>query len=194
MVRVICAGLLIFSFMTVLPCHAGSDTIALPPVEKQGGMSLMQALEKRKTTRTFSSETISEQLLSNLLWATYGVSRDDGRRTIPTARNQQRIQLYVALSSGIWLYDSAKNNLTRVLAKDVRPQLGAGQIMLIYAAPEEQWADMHVGSMYQNAGLYCASVGLGNVVRAQAVPAVKKLLLLPTDYTVRMVQAIGWPK
>lgn len=165
----------------------------LPPAQTTGGMPLMEALAQRKSTRHFDTRPVDRQTLANLLWATYGVNRPDGRRTVPTARNQQRLALYVAMADGIWKYEG-DHSLTRVSNADMRAPMGGGTLLLIYAAPEERWADMHVGSMYQNAGLFCASAGLGNVVRAQGVPPLDGVLPLPEGYTVHMVQAVGWPK
>ena len=182
--------------LPVAACAAPDTvTITLPPPQKNGGMPLMEALNQRKTVRQFSAEPIGQQVLGDLLWATFGVTRPDGRRTAPTARNQQKILLYVALADGIWRYEG-DHSLTRVVAGDMRSKMGTGELMLIYAVPaaDDRWADMHVGSLYQNAGLFCASAGLGNVVRAQGVPPLEKVLPLPQGYSVRMVQAVGWPK
>jgi hypothetical protein len=77
----------------------GAADLALPKPELDGGKPLMQALAGRHTTREFAAKPLSPQVLSNLLWAAYGVNRPaTGGRTAPSARNWQTIDVYVALS------------------------------------------------------------------------------------------------
>lgn len=164
----------------------------LPAPNKSGGMPLMQALNTRHSTRTnYSGAPLSDQQLSDLLWATWGVNRDDGRRTAPTARNQQDVRVYVALESGVWLYD-AGNALIKVLDGDWRGQMGGGSLTLLYAIPQaNEWGGAHVGSLYQNAGLYCASAGLGNFVHVSGLHALDGKLPLPEGWKVFIVQTVG---
>ncbi len=56
------------------------DTIPLVAPQKTGGMPLFEALNNRQSIRSFSPEELSRQDLSNLLWAAFGVNREDGRR------------------------------------------------------------------------------------------------------------------
>ena len=51
--------------------------IALPKPQMEGGKTVMQALAERKTTREFSDQALSPQMLSNLLWAAFGVNRKE---------------------------------------------------------------------------------------------------------------------
>jgi len=50
--------------------------IVLPKPEKEGGKSVLASLAERKTTRTISSKEFPMQIISNLLWAAFGVNRD----------------------------------------------------------------------------------------------------------------------
>lgn len=171
-----------------------AETRVLPAPEKTGGKPLMQVLAERHSTRTFRNKPVEPQTLSNLLWAAFGVNRGDGRRTVPTALNEQKVALYVALDSGVWRYDGKTHVLVRELDKDIRPQVGNAPAVLIYAAPSNPWGAMHIGSMYQNVGLFCASEGLANVVKGQHVNALKDMLKLPSTYEVQITQSVGWQK
>jgi len=84
----------------------------------------MQVLRERKTTREFAPDKLPQQLLSNLLWAAFGINRPDGKRTAPSAMNWQEIDIYVAMSDGLFLYDAKENRLEPVLAQDIRPATG----------------------------------------------------------------------
>jgi hypothetical protein len=89
------------------------------------GTSLGAALAQRKTTREISASALPIQLLSDLLWAAYGVNRKIGPfglpgRTAASASNSQEIDLYVSLKEGVYLYDALNNLLTPVVAGDMR--------------------------------------------------------------------------
>ena len=87
-------SLLAFSFLFTLAAD-----IRLPAPQKKGGMSLMEALNSRKTIRKYQDKELSLQQISNLLWAACGVNRPDGKRTAPTAVNAQEITLFVFLKN-----------------------------------------------------------------------------------------------
>ena len=164
----------------------------LPAPNKNGGMPLMQALNERHSTKmNYSGAPLSPQQLSDLLWATWGVNREDGRRTAPTAMNKQDVRVYVALESGVWLYDSG-NALIKVLDGDWRGQMSGGSLTLLYAIPQaNEWGGAHVGSLYQNAGLYCAAAGLGNFVHVSGLHALDGKLPLPEGWKVYIIQTVG---
>jgi nitroreductase len=100
--------------------------IELPPPANDGsGSSLFTALERRRTTRHISAAPLPMPLLSNLLWAAYGVNRKTGPfgtpgRTAASASNSQEIDLYVALRDGVYLYNAVNNLLAPVVARDLR--------------------------------------------------------------------------
>lgn len=97
------------------------ETVQLPKPETDIGRPLMQVLKDRSTTRDFSPKKLPPQLLSNLLWAAFGVNRpDSGKRTAPSAMNWQEIDVYVATADGLYVYDANRNQLDPVLRDDVR--------------------------------------------------------------------------
>jgi len=52
----------------------------------------MQSLQARKSSRDFSTKKLPVEVLSNLLWAAYGINRpESGRRTAPSAVNWQKL-------------------------------------------------------------------------------------------------------
>jgi SagB-type dehydrogenase family enzyme len=112
------------------------------------GKSVLKALRQRKTIREISDKKLSLQVLSNLLWASWGVNRKNGPfgipgRTAASASNSQEIDVYVALHEGIYLYDAFHHRLVPVVAGDLRAlAIGQGQagfgskapVRLIYVA------------------------------------------------------------
>src|SRR5512133_2465636 len=102
-----------------------ADSIGLPAPKTDGGKPLMQVLNQRHTTRDFAAERLSPQVLSNLLWAAFGVNRTDGKRTAPSAVNWQEMDIYVTLPEGAYLYDAKANRLNMVTPEDLRAATGA---------------------------------------------------------------------
>ena len=177
------------------PDYGNAQRLSLPAPDKSGGVPLMQALAQRQSNRNISEEAISQQELSNLLWAAWGVNRPDGKHTVPTARNKQMVAVYAAMDSGVWYYDSTRHELALALAQDIRRQMGGAPLVLIYAASKSDEASpMHVGSIYQNVGLYCASAGLANVVKGSGVAELNAMLPLPENYAVFILHPVGKPK
>jgi hypothetical protein len=176
---------------------AAQKTISLPAPDKTGGKSLMEALWLRKSTRQFSEQPISQQNLSNLLWAAWGINRQEGEhRTVPTGMNKKDAELYVALDGGVWRYNAKSHELELALElPDVRARLGGAPATLLYAATADNaFSGLHVGSMYQSAALYCASAGMANVVKRDRSDALNGILALPSGYKIFIIQLVGMPK
>ena len=190
--RIPCAFLLLWLCASVAQA---AQTMQLPAPDKEGGMPLMKALVERKSTKSFGDKAVSAQDLSNLLWAAWGVNRADGRRTAPTGRNSQAVDIYVVLDSGVWRYDGPKHLLEQALPGDMRAKVGGAPVTLLFAAPaDDTWAGEHIGSIYQNAGLYCASAKMACVVKASGADGLKDNLTLTKAYRIRIAMAVGWPK
>ncbi len=198
-----CKTLMVFLFfafnLVALPQISAAEerSMVLPAPDKKGGKPLMQALAERKSTRSLSDAPLSDQDLSNLLWATWGVNRSDGKRTIPTARNKQNVSLYVGMKGFLWIYDFEGHGLHKIAEVDFSGVM-KGSVLLIMAteggdAKSDSYGNMHVGSMYQNAGLYCASAGLGNVVHVGGTDKVYEAIAqyLPSKYMVNILQSVG---
>jgi len=117
----------------------------------EGGMPVLAALARRKTTRQISAAPLPLQVLSNLLWAACGVNRDPGPfgapgRTAASASNSQEIDIYVALEQGTFRYDAPGSCLTPVRAGDLRAcALTPGQQGVEASAPVQliYVADVH---------------------------------------------------
>ncbi len=81
--------------------------IKLPNSQVEGGRPLMQMLRDRNSSRSFGSEKLPDQTLSNLFWAAFGINSSiTGKCTAPSAVNWQEIDIYVAIVEGFYLYDA----------------------------------------------------------------------------------------
>ncbi len=178
-------------------------TQSLPKPNMIGGKTLMQSLQERRTAREFGRRAVNEQTLADMLWAAVGVNRQDGKRTIPTARDSQDLFVYVIKYDGVWLYDAKNHKLIQISDKDLRASLATQEFAkdaaldFIYVSTNENpmYGAMHAGSAYQNVGLYCADKGLNNVVRGYFDrDALANELKLKDNQQIIVSQAIGWPK
>ena len=209
-VRTLVLGLILFplfSFAQEL------KPINLPAPQTNGGKPLMQALKDRHTTREFSSQKVSAQTLSNLLWAAFGINRPDtGKRTAPSAMNWQEIDVYLATPDGLYIYDAKGNRLDPILMGDVRGATGTqsfvkdAPVNLIYVADLDKtgrvsgadrdlYTGADVGFIAQNVYLFGASEGLNVVVHASTDrPPLAKLMKLRPDQKILLSQTVGYPK
>lgn len=194
--------LVLGAMMAMCAATANAADIQLNQPMTNGGMPLMEAISARRSGRMFDTKMLSEQHLSDLLWATWGISSEDGKRVIPTARNLQDMALYVLLPTGVYVYDAKSNVLVQKTDKDLREVVGKEQkfaldapVHLLFVTKDKKYGEMHAGSMYQNTGLYCASAGLKCVVRGLYDRAeIKSALGLEGDNEVVMTMAVGYAK
>jgi nitroreductase len=115
-----------------------ANVIKLPAPRNNLDFPLMKALEKRRSVRKWEDEPLSDKEISNLLWATCGITKEEtkrskSRRTAPSAHNWQEIKIYVALKTGVFLYDEKGHQLIQVLSKDIRGNIGTQKMM--HSAP-----------------------------------------------------------
>ncbi len=191
--------LALFSINTVF---AEETSINLPKPDMALKTPLMQALAQRKSTKKYGSRGITEQNLSNLLWAASGQNRDNGGLTIPTSMNSQDLDIYVLKADGTWLYIPKYHRLKKISDKDLRfltakqdYVLDAAMVLVYVSGQEDTTAGMHAGSAYQNVGLYTAATGMGNVVRAFFDKEdMARELSLPSGKKVIVSQVLGWPR
>jgi len=190
-----------------------SKPIKLFNPKAEGGKPLMQALKDRSSSRSFSQEKLPVQILSNLLWAAFGINRlDTGKRTAPSAMNWQEIDIYVALPEGLYLYDAKNLILKPVLSEDIRALTGRQEFVknvpvnLIYVADfsrmgsaagedKDLYSAADTGFIGQNVYLFCASEGLAAVIRGSIDrQALAKAMKLRSDQKIILAQSVGYPK
>lgn len=202
---------LVVASITLASLTAAAD-IQLPQPVTDGGMPLMNALSVRRSGREFSDRDLSERTLSSLLWAANGINRpSDGRRTAPTGRNVQDIDVYVILPDAVYLHDAAGNRLVTVNPGDHRKAAGLqdfaqnAKVNLVYVhdrdramkTPEAdvmRYAGIHAGAIMQNVYLFCAKEGLATVARGYLdYDALAKALKLGPSKRVILAQTVGYP-
>ena len=194
-----------------------AQDIKLPDPDKKGGVPLMQALNDRMSTREYDSRMLTENQLSNLLWAAWGINRPaDGKHTAPSSNNRQEMSVYVALESGLYLYIPESHMLKQIHNRDIRKVCGMqdfvaiAPVNLIFVAdltkagianPEKagpeslNTSNINTGFMAQNVYLYCASEKLACVVRGWVnIPELAKAMELSPNQRIIIAQTVGYPE
>lgn len=164
--------------------------------------------------RDFAARSLTELELSQLLWATHGITSDSGKRTAPSAGARYPLEIYVATVEGHYRYVPREHTLVVLGATDVRDRLAevAGQEMVgeaaavvvitaVYARTAEKYGDRSVryatleaGHAARNLLLQATSLGLGAVpVGAFLGGDVRDVLDLPTDHEPLYLIPVGEP-
>ncbi|BBL71622.1 hypothetical protein MoryE10_22280 [Methylogaea oryzae] len=190
------------------------QAVPLPPPQTDQGRPLMQALRERKSSREFAPGALPPQVLSNLLWAAYGVNRPaSGGRTAPSARDRQAIDVYLTTAEGLYRYDAKTHTLQPLLGRDIRALTGTqdyvktAPVNLVYVADFSRMesemsetdkkiaASADAGFIGQNVYLYCASERLATVVRGSIdEAALAKAMGLKPQQRIVLSQSVGYPK
>ena len=196
----------------VLSCAAAAQDLAqvqLPAPRMEGGMPLLQALRIRQSQRDFAPDPLPPQVLSNLLWAAWGINRpDSGKRNAPSAMNRQEMDVYVVQADGAYRYDAKAHALVLLLKEDLRglagtqPFVKSAPVNLIYvsragggtADDRLIYGGAQAGFISENVYLFCASEGLATVVRGSVDrAALAAALKLGPDQKIILAQTVGYP-
>jgi len=167
--------------------------IHLPPPNQEGGMSLAEAISKRRSIRYFASQPISQPQLSQILWAAQGTADSPwGHRTVPSAGATYPLEVFIVcggngiegIGDGIYHYSIDGHSLTQHHQGDVRLELARAALdqEFIYQAPVnivicaeyertlrrygtrgERYVHIEVGHAGQNIYLQATALGLATV-------------------------------
>lgn len=175
-------------------------------------MSLTEAMDLRQSLRDYSDRELDLQTISDLLWAAYGVNREDGKRTVPSARDWREFDIYVVKSDGWYVYDADKHSLLKMSSEDMRQYAGRQEFVhtapltLIFVADYDRmtnasdeirdfYSATDVGFISQNVYLFCASRGLGTCVLGQVDrDKIREVFRLRPGQRVVLSQTMGYPE
>lgn len=191
--------------------------IKLPEPQTELDFPLMKALEQRRSIRQWKERQISEQELSNLLWAACGITKKPygnakSKRTAPSACNSQEIRVYTLLENGVFLYNEDKHELIKIAAEDIREHTGTQKMMksapmgLVFVADLSRmkspflrsmeakkfsaWVD--TGYISQNVYLYCAAANMGTVALSLVDrDKLRTLMQLKEHEKIVLTQVVG---
>jgi SagB-type dehydrogenase family enzyme len=188
---------------------AGAD-IALEKPRPSLGVDIMEALQMRKSTKSYTFKEISVQDLSNLLWAANGVNRKSGKRTAPSSYGRQYTDLYVVSDQGVYFYDPVKHSLSLVTNENIKNQIAlqkyveeASHIIVmvsdstrIHPRSKNRVAAVYggAGCIAQNIYLTACAMDLGTcLVVGLKADVIREKLQLPKHQTPVFIMPLGYP-
>ncbi len=168
-------------------------SIHLPPPSSKGGMSLAEAIARRKSIRRYTRETITQSQLSQLLWSAQGITDvSSERRSVPSAGATYPLEIFVVcgdncienIEAGIYWYSPEEHSLHLHYKGDARLDLSEAALAqeyiveaplnivicavyertaLFYGPRAERYINMEAGHAGQNIYLQATALGLGTV-------------------------------
>ena len=217
MKKFLTATILSAMLLTGSTVFAAQSEIILPAPNLNGELSVMTALNQRKTDRNFVDRDLTPAQLSKILWAANGINRPDGKRVNPVANGVYSVEVYAVTREGIYRYDPAGHKLALVAEGDFRSATTTGQsfvgkasVNLVYVETPEAWtaarkipprdaqiscANIAVGSMTQSVALIAQTEGLGNCVRGSINrEEFGKVAKLAAGKNILLAQSVGFTK
>ena len=170
------------------------NRIILPEPRLEGGISVEEAIQKRRSIREYSEEPLRIEELSNLLWAAQGITDQVNKfRSSPSAGATYPLEVYVAvkkggvdgLKEGVYHYEPESHVLQKLSGVDLSNELSSAAVAqrwvrdapiniiltCIYERTTTRYGDrgiryvhMEAGHAAENVYLQSASLGLGTVV------------------------------
>ena len=182
------------AFRKVMPIKAYKEypeakIIKLPKPE-YSGITVEEALLKRRSQRNYSDKPLSIDYLSQLVFAAGGVTSERGGRTAPSAGSKRPMEIYLIVNSveglepGIYHYAAKQHSLEKIksgnYSKDIisagleQGMLGEADVTFVITAIFDRvrqkygergfrYSYMEAGHISQNIYLQSASLGIGSV-------------------------------
>jgi len=194
-------------------------SITLPRPRYDSEISIEEALLRRRSVREYTGEPLSLQELSQLLWATQGITGPRGLRTAPSAGALYPLEIYVVVGNvegldvGVYKYRPHEHSIQKVLEGDSRSVLaeaalgqswvGRAAVDIVITAVYERttgkygergvrYVHMEVGHAAQNLCLQATALDLGAVaVGAFHDEKVEETLNLPEEEKPLYIIAVG---
>lgn len=197
---------------------AAAAGVDLPAPPRAGTMSLEEVLAQRRSVREFSADALTLSDISQLAWATQGVT-GTGHRTAPSAGATYPLEIYLVcgnvenLPAGVYHYLPEQHRLEAVSGGDARRPLAeaaisqewlsrAPVIVVIaavvdrtaarYGKRAERYVHLEAGHAAQNLLLQATALGLGATpVGAFNDAEVARLLRLNSRETPLYIIPVG---
>jgi SagB-type dehydrogenase family enzyme len=192
---------------------AGPQGVTLPAPETKGGMSLNEALSRRRSVRAFDAKVLDQQQLGQLLWAAQGITDPaTGHRTAPSAMAVYPLTVYVCTADGVFTYEPKGHKLVRVSTEDRRADVTqpprGGQpapVSFVFTGDPSKFGSrfpdraaafvyLEVGHAAENLALEATALGLATVTQGGIDAAkVSKSLNVPQGALVVYTMPVGYP-
>jgi SagB-type dehydrogenase family enzyme len=203
---------------TTVPAPA-NGTVSLPEPRLESGMSVEEALQDRRSIRSYADDPLTLAEAGQLLWAAQGVTDALGHRTAPSAGALYPLEVYLVagaitgLEQGVYRYEPESHRLVLTASGDFRGVLQEAALdqdavgdapadIVIAAVPERtsskygdramRYVYLEGGGAAQNIYLQAEALDLGTVtIGAFDDAAVQRVLALPANTTPLSIMPVG---
>lgn len=191
----------------------------LPHPAFKGSLSLEEAIRQRRTIRNFAKRALSLEQVSQLLWASYGITKGF-RRTVPSAGALYPMDIYPivgavdGIEKGVYHYIPEKHEVLLILEGDIRDEIAKASLYQMWMADASvlflitaeyrritikygergvRYAVMEAGHIAQNLFLQSESLGLGaGIVGAFHDEKIIKLTGIPVAHHPVLIMPVGY--
>ena len=213
-------GLVACTGRPATPPDAGSpagpdpvEMVDLPAPRSQSAVSLEETLLDRRSVRAFTDQGLTLVELSQLLWATQGITAEWGGRTAPSAGALYPLEVYLVTPHTLYHYLPEGHRAEVLSDEDLRIELtraaldepavyGAPAVFVItavyartaakYGERGERYVHLEAGHAAQNLLLQAGALGLAGVpIGAFSDDDVARVLDLPPDRVPLYLIPIG---
>ncbi len=196
------------------------ESIKLPQPRKKGSLSIEEAIERRRSRRSYTDDPVLLSDISQLCWAAQGITEAKiGFRAAPSAGALYPLEIFLVvgnsdLEAGVYSYSCGEHVLERVKKGDYRNQLCEASlrqewvekaaldfvITAIYSRTivkygergRERYVPMEAGHVAENIYLQAESLGLGTVaIGAFYDDQVREVISAPSEHVPLYVMPIG---
>lgn len=199
-----------------------AESVDLPSPQKEGGVSIENAIEGRRSRRQYSDDSLSLKEISQLCWAAQGITDAITKfRAAPSAGALYPIEMFVVsgnsdLEPGIYHYHPSPHKLERVKKGDFRESLSRAAVgqkevkqapidIVItgvyqrtakkYGSRAERYVHLEAGHVAENIYLQCESLGLSTVsIGAFSDSEVRNVISVSEEHTPLYVMPVGHRK
>ena len=193
------------------------NEIQLPKPRIYKSLYLDQAIQQRRSVRSFKDKELTLNQISQLLWAAQGITDPNrGLRSAPSAGALYPLTIYLVKKDGIWRYNVNNHSIKLIVSGDLRKNLAQaalGQspikeasLSIVITADYKKitpkyrergirYTHIETGHTAQNLILEAVALGLSSVtIGAFYDERVKSLLNLPGDEVALYIIPIGYKK
>lgn len=119
------------------------DHMKLPEPGIKGEVSLERTIKNRRTIRSFTSERLTSEQFSQLLWAAQGITEDRGfKRAAPSAGALYPMDIYAVvgaegvqgLKAGVYHYEPKNHSVSLVSEGDLRNEVARASLSQMWMA------------------------------------------------------------
>lgn len=213
--------LILVFFCLIPPTNHGKEQkmIILPKPDYHGETSVESALKARSSIRNYTTDSLTLEQVSQLLWAAQGLIGKSYQRTAPSAGALYPVEVYIVagntqgLEPGVYHYHPKEHGLSLILEGDLRSELataalgqnaitdGAMSIVVAgvyertaskYGSRSRRYVHLEAGHISQNIYLQATALKLGTVaIGAFHDDRVKRVLDMEDKETPLYIMPIG---